>query len=62
MEAMTTEILEAEKKAAVRPPNEEVEEEPSSPKAKSGPPGIKVILRSKGYEDYKLVVRPVCNI
>lgn len=60
MEATTKQILEAEKKAAARPPEDRVVE-PASPKGKGGQPGIKVILRSRGFEDYKLVVRPVCR-
>jgi len=58
MEAMTQAILEAEKKAAEQPLKEDVEDT-SNPKGKGGPPGIKVILRSKGFDDYKLLVRPV---
>lgn len=59
MEATTQGILEAEKKAAAQPQREQIDKY-ASPKGKSsGPPGIKVILRGKGYEDYKLLVRPV---
>ncbi|KAI9872999.1 MAG: hypothetical protein M1830_000953 [Pleopsidium flavum] len=58
MEAMTDEILDGYKKAKNGPApgdpehnNEEINEPPPPPK------GTKIILRSKGYDDFKLIVK-----
>lgn len=63
MEAMTNEIMESYKKARNGPTpeeaeqrDEEVDEPPKQPK------GTKIILRSKGYDDFKLIVNSVRTI
>ena len=60
MEAMTDEIMDGYKRAknasAMNPTHNDVEEIAEPPKQ---PQGTKIILRSKDYEDFKLIVKAV---
>ena len=64
MEAMTQEILNDYKKAKRRglvdKPSEEDAEEPVK-EQQQAEPQIKIILKAKGYDDFKLIVKPVQN-
>ncbi len=62
MEAMTDEILEAYKKARseLGPGKVESKDEGITELPKQ-PVGTKIILRSKDYEEFKLIVKPVCS-